>query len=230
MSKPNDRNRKTCRNGGLAFAAFLLAMLAPAVQAQACSEGGHNVQCSEMGTIRMDSVREIKGDPIQVTSEVTLNSNFKDHGARWFLFSVRNVTADGTNPIVIKVDSFAANGNPVVTSKQDIKSNEADYWVDVEDVPVGQPIHIDMTVGATDSGAFQLETLVMAFDRGYAPVTDSTGAQASLFSFTLLGVKQPTASMGAGPLSKGYSVPGLEAPAAVMACAAVALLARRRLA
>jgi hypothetical protein len=174
----------------------------------------------------MDSVREIKGSPIQLSTEVTLNSNFKDHGARWFLFSVRNVTADGTNPILLKVDGFSADGAQVVTSKVDQKAYESDFWVDVEDVPVGKTIHIDMTVGATDAGAFQLETLVMAFDRGYSAVADSSGAEASLFSFTLLGVKSATGSVGASPLSHGYTVPGLELPALVAALGAVAVLRR----
>ena len=215
------------RPGAIALAA-LLVTLVPAVQAGTCQEGGHNMQCSELGTIRMDSVREIKGSPIQVSAEITLNGNFKDHGARWFLFSVRNVTSDGTNPIMVQVDSFNADGAKVVTSKVEQKSYESDFWVDVEDVPVGKTIHIDMTIGASDAGAFQLETLVMAFDRGYTPVTDSTGAEASLFSFTLLGVKSTTGSVGAGPLSKGYSVPGLELPALVACLGAAILLARRK--
>jgi MYXO-CTERM domain-containing protein len=216
------------RAATLALACLVAAAALPAAAAQSCSEGGHNVQCSELGSIRMESVREIKGTPIQVTSEVTLNSNFQEHGARWFLFSVRNVTADGTNPVLIKVDSFTADGANVVTTKTEQKPYEDDYWVAVEDVPVGKTIQIAMTVGATDSGAFQLETLVMAFDRGYAAVTDSTGAQASLFSFTLLGVKTPTASLGAGPLSHGYTVPGVEVPAAVGVLALAVAAARRR--
>jgi hypothetical protein len=228
MRPKNASARRPLAAGALAFAVFLVATLVPAAQAQACSESGHNVQCSEFGTIRMDSVREIKGDPIHVTSQVTLNTDFKSSGARWFLFSVRNVTADGTNPIMIKVDSFTADGANVVTSKVDQKSYESDFWVDVEDVPVGKQIAIEMTVGAGDAGAFQLETLVMAFDRGYAPITDSTGAEASLFSFTLLGVKSATADVGAGALSKGYTVPSLQVPAVLAVSLAVAALARRR--
>jgi hypothetical protein len=212
--------------GGVAFAAFLVAALAPAAQA-ACQESGHNVQCSELGTIRMDGVREIKGSPIQVATDVTLNSNFKEHGARWFLFSVRNVTSDGANPVLLAVDGFTADGAPITTSKVEQKPYESDFWVDVEDVPVGKAIHIAMTVGATEAGAFQLETLVMAFDRGYSPVTDSSGAMASLFSFTLLGVKDPTGSVGAGPLSTGYKVPGVEVPALLGALGAALLLRRR---
>jgi hypothetical protein len=210
----------------LALAALLLAA-APAQAAEPCSEGGHNVQCSELGSIRMDSVREIKGTPIQVAMEVTLNSNFKDHGARWFLFSVRNITTDGANPISLKVDGFTAGGTPIVTSKVEQKYYESDFWVDASDVPVGKTIRIDMTVGAADAGAFQLEALVMAFDRGYAAVTDSTGHEASLFSFTLLGVKSPTAAVGAGPLSKGYTVPSLQVPAAIAVLGLAAALRRR---
>ncbi|HUR62671.1 MAG TPA: hypothetical protein VM286_09950 [Candidatus Thermoplasmatota archaeon] len=224
-----DRPASALRALTIASAALLVATLVPTAAAQSCQEGGHNVQCSELGTIRMDSVREIRGDPIKVQAQVLLNSNFKDHGARWFLFSVRNVTSDGTNPIMINVEGFTADGAPVVTSKKEVKSFEADFWVDVEDVPVGKTITIDMTVGAADAGAFQLETLVMSFDRGYAPVLDSTGAEASLFSFTLLGVKSATGSVGAGPLSDGYSVPGLGLPA-LLAAVGAALLVRRRFA
>lgn len=218
----------------LALAALATALALAALPAQAatpCSEPGHNTQCAEMGSIRMDSVREIKGSPIQAYAEVTLNSNMKDHGARWFLFSVRNVTADGTNPVSLKVDSFAADGAAIPTYKVDTKSYEADYWVDASDVPVGKTIRIDMTVGAADAGAFQLETLVMAFDRGYAAVTDSTGAEASLFAFTLLGVKEPSPAVGTGVLSHGYSVPAPALPAtaaAVGAAALVAVAVRRR--
>lgn len=218
------------RAGSIAFAAFLVAALVPAAAAQACSEPGRNVQCSELGSIRMDSVREIRGAPIQLAAEVTLNSAFKEQGARWFLFSVRNVTGDGINPVQLQVDSFTADGAPIVTSKDERKAHETNFWVDVEDVPVGKTIRIEMTVGSAEAGAFQLEALVMAFDRGYAAMHDSTGAEASLFSFTLLGVKSPTGAVGASPLSRGYTVPGLEAPAAALAVLASALLLRRRLA
>jgi len=213
---------------GVAVAALLLAV--PAAAAQQCSEPGHNVQCSELGSIRMDAVREIKGAPIQAYVEVTLNSNFKDHGARWFLFSVRNLTSDGANPISIKVDGFTAGGSPVVTTKTDTKYYETDYWVDADDVPVGKTIRIDMTVGAADTGAFLLEALAMPFDRGYAPVTDATGAEASLFSFTLLGVKSSTPGVGASPLSHGYTVPSLQVPAALAVLGVAAAVQRRRLA
>ncbi|MCA1811086.1 MAG: hypothetical protein LC623_03630 [Halobacteriales archaeon] len=208
----------------LALAALLL-LCAPAQAAEPCSEGGRNVQCSELGSIRMDSVREIKGSPIQVAMEVTLNSNFKEHGARWFLFSVRNITGD--NPVSLQVNGFTAGGAPVVTSKVEQKSYESDFWVDASDVPVGKTLRIDMTVGAAEAGAFQLEALVMAFDRGYAAVTDSTGHEASLFSFTLLGVKSPTPAVGAGTLSKGYTVPSLQVPAAIAVLGLAAALRRR---
>jgi hypothetical protein len=226
-TRPSRNDRTPGTRAGVAFAAFFLAALAPAAAAAPCTEGGHNVQCSELGSIRMDSVREIKGSPIQLSTEVTLNSNFKDHGARWFLFSVRNLTSDGANPIQIHIDGFSADGAKIATSKADQKSYESDFWVDVEDVPVGKTIRIDMTVGAADAGAFQLEALVMAFDRGYSAITDSTGAEASLYSFTLLGVKSPTGSIGAGPLSGGYTVPTYQIPALIGILGVAALLRRR---
>jgi hypothetical protein len=130
---------------------------------------------------------------------------------------------------MVNLDSFTADGAQIVTSKKEVKPYEVDLWVDVEDVPVGKTITLDMTVGAAEAGAFQLETLVMSFDRGYAPVTMSGGVEASLFSFTLLGVKSPTGSVGAGPLSDGYSVPGLGLPA-LLAAVGVALIVRRRFA
>lgn len=228
---PPDRTHPPRRRAGApALAALLLAALACAGTAQAestCQEPGRNMQCSELGTIRMDNVREIRGSPIEVAVEVTLNSNFQEHGARWFLFSVRNLTGDGANPVTLKVTSFAAGGAPLTTNKVDERPSETALWVDAEDVPVGQPIRIDMSVGAAEAGAFQLEALVMPFDRGYSPITDSTGMEASLFSFTLLGVKSPSASVAAEALSDGYTVPSLQVPAALAVLGVAAALRRR---
>jgi hypothetical protein len=74
----------------------------------------------------------------------------------------------------------------------------------------------------------------MAFDRGYAPVRDGAGNEASLFSFTLLGVNKETAagsSGGGGSFLQGYKLPGFETgPALVaitLAVAAVAVARRR---
>lgn len=201
--------------------------------AAGCSETGKNVQCTEFGTISMDSQRDIRGQPIDVTASVTLHTAYADRGARWVMFSVRNVTDDGTNPVTISLTRFATDAGDVVTTRiEHEKTNELNLWVDVLDTPVGSPITLAMQVGATERGAYRLETLVMAFDRGYAPIKDSAGNDASLFSFTLLGVNKETAKSvpaGSGSVLQGYKMPGFGvAPTlGVLAVATIALLRKR---
>jgi hypothetical protein len=221
-----------------AVALCLLAVLAllPQAGAQgACSEPGKNMQCTEFGTIAMDSQRDIRGDTIGIVAAITLNTAYADHGVRWLLFSVRNVTEDGSNPVTLSLNKFSTDSGDVVTTRVEHPSpNELNLWVDVLDTPVMTPIRLDVQVGSTDRGAYRLETLVMAFDRGYAPVRDGAGNEASLFSFTLLGVNKETAagsSGGGGSFLQGYKLPGFETgPALVaitLAVAAVAVARRR---
>lgn len=214
-----------------AFTAFALLALVPVAQAQECGMSGMNGQCTEFGSIAMESQRDIRGDAIDLAVTFTLNTAYADQGSRWLLVSVRNVETDGSNPVTIEMTSFASAYGDILTTRVEQPSpNELNLWVETLDTPVGTPITLDLSVGATERGAFQLETLVMAFDRGYAPVKDSLGNDASLFSFTLLGVNEETAGVSSdkGSLLRGNKVPGFEAVAVIGALVAVALVLKRR--
>jgi len=210
----------------------LLVGAVPAAAQSGCTEAGKNVQCTEFGAITMDSQRDIRGEAIDLTASIVLNTAYSDHAARWLLFSVRNVTDDGSNPVTITLVRFASNAGDIVTTRVEHPSaNVLNLWVDTLDAPVGTPITLDMKIGSTDRGAYRLETLVMAFDRGYAPVVDSSGHDASLFSFTLLGVNKETAGVASdgGSLLDGHKMPGLEiVPIIAIVTAAAAIVARRR--
>lgn len=229
QAQPTMRVRSTIAALGLVA---LLALAQPAGAQGGCTEAGKNVQCSEFGAITMDSQRDIRGDPIDLTATITLNTAYGDHAARWLLFSVRNVTSDGSNPVTITLVRFGTSAGEIVTTRAEHPSaNELNLWVDTLDAPVGTPITLDMKIGSTDRGAYRLETLVMAFDRGYAPVKDSSGNDASLFSFTLLGVNKETAGVSAdgGSIMDGHKLPGMEAiPALVAVTLVAAVLIRRR--
>jgi hypothetical protein len=216
-----------------ALAVALLLGLSPAAAQGGCSEDGRNMQCTGFGRISMESQRDIRGDPIDVAAAITLDTAYADQGARWLLFSVRNVEADGSNPVTIELDHFTSPYGDIVTTRVDhATANELDLWVDILDTPVGAPIDLAVHVGATERGAFRLETLVMAFDRGYEPLKDSAGNDASLFSFTLLGVNKETGAVNpdGGSLAEGKKLPALGAVPLLSAVALLAVLARRRLA
>lgn len=231
---PHRPARPRARTGLAALlGASLLLALAPLAQAQdPCSSPGMNGQCTEFGAIAMEAQRDIRGEPIDLAASFTLATVYPEQGARWLLVSVRNVEADGSNPVTIDVVRFGSEHGEILTTRVERPGpNEVNLWAETLDVPVGSPITLDLRVGASERGAFRLETLVMAFDRGYAPVKDSLGNDASLFSYTLLGVNEETASVGGGDdgsLLSGNKVPGLGAGALFMALAAVAVLARRR--
>jgi hypothetical protein len=218
---------------GLAFGLAVLLSLSPAGAQGACMQPERNVQCTEFGTIAMDSQRDIRGKAIEVTTDVHLNTGYEDRGTRWLLFSIRNVEADGSNPVTIQLDRFSSPYGDVVTTRVDHNTaNELNLWVDILDLPIGMPIELKVNVGATERGAFRLETLVMAFDRGYAPI-QVAGSDASLFSFTLLGVNEETGAISPGGDSflDGKKLPALGLipllAAVGAAVAAVALTGRR---
>ena len=214
-----------------ALALALLLGLSPAAAQGSCAEDGRNVQCTGFGRISMESQRDIRGDPIDVAASITLDTAYADQGARWLLFSVRNVEADGSNPVTIELDHFTSPSGDIVTTRvEHATANELDLWVDILDTPVGVPIDLALHVGSTERGAFRLETLVMAFDRGYAPIQDSAGNDASLFSFTLLGVNKETGAVNpdGGSIADGKKLPALGAVPLLSAVALLALLARRR--
>lgn len=216
----------------LALGMAALLALSPAGAQGSCAVPERNAQCTEFGTIAMDSQRDIRGEPIDIAADITLNTAYEDQGARWLLFSVRNVEADGSNPVTIELNGFSSAYGEIVTTRVDHDTaNELDLWVDVLDTPVGIPIDLDVKVGATERGAFRLETLVMAFDRGYAPLKDAAGNDASLFSFTLLGVNEETGSISPGgdSLSDGKKLPALGLVPLLAAVAAAVVLFGRRL-
>jgi hypothetical protein len=239
-SLPSSHQPRTLPRAGravaLGFALGLAALLAsPQVAAQdnGCSMAGRNAQCTAFGTVSMESQRDIRGDPIDVSIPIELSTAYADQGTRWLLFSVRNVTSDGSNPVTIQLTKFSTDSGDVVTTRVEQRTpNELNLWVDILDTPVQKPITLDVQVGSTERGAFRLETLVMAFDRGYSPIKDSDGNDASLFSFTLLGVNKETGGMqvNGGSLSDGHKLPGLEALPILAALGAAAVLARRRVA
>lgn len=225
------RGRVRVRVLASALTAFALLALVPLSQAQSCGEPGMNGQCTEFGSIAMEGQRDIRGDPIGLSVTFTLNTAYADQGSRWLLVSVRNVESDGSNPVTIDMQSFSSAYGDILTTRVEQPSpSELNLWVETLDTPVGTPIVLDLKVGATDRGAFQLETLVMAFDRGYAPVKDSAGNDASLFSFTLLGVNEETSAVSRdkGSLLRGNKVPGIEAAAVIGALVAVAFVLKRR--
>lgn len=227
---PPTTGRPHARRATVLAACLLLAVL-PAASAQTCGEPGMNGQCTEFGSISMEGQRDIRGEVIDLTVSFTLNTAYADQGSRWLLVSVRNVEADGSNPVTIDLVRFASAYGDILTTRVEQPSpSELNLWVETLDTPVGTPIVLDLRVGATQRGAFQLETLVMAFDRGYAPMRDSVGNDASLFSFTLLGVNEETQAVSSdkGSLLRGNKVPGLEASALLAVLAACALALRRR--
>ncbi len=238
-------NTNTTQSGGArrrtALRAFIpalcigamIALAQPAWAQGGCTQAEKNMQCTEFGTISMDSQRDIRGEPIDITATITLDTAFADQGARWLLFSVSNVTEESGEPITITLKGFSTYYGAIVTTRVEHHSaNMLNLWVDTLDTPVGTPISLDLKVGATERGAYRLEVLVMAFDRGYAPVQDAYGNDASLFSFTLLGVNKETkggsGGAGAGGFLDGNKVPGFGfIPALAALMVAGALLLRR---
>lgn len=231
---PAGRKGRIAQRATLALSLGLAAVLAmsPVGAQGSCAEPERNAQCTEFGRIAMDSQRDIRGERIDVSADVTLNTGYENRGARWILFSVRNVEADGSNPVTIELNHFTSPYGDIVTTRVDHETaNELDLWVDILDLPVGMPIELDVNVGSTERGAFRLETLVMAFDRGYAPIKDSAGNDASLFSFTLLGVNDEAGAINPGgdSITDGKKLPGLGLIPFLAAVAAAVVLAGRRL-
>lgn len=209
-----------------------LVALAGSSVAQDCRRNGVNSECNEFGQIHMDDRKNVEGEPVDVNTTITLNTNYEDRDARWIMFSVRNVTADGSSPISIRLNSFSTDEGEVVTTRVvHDDPNELNLWVDVLDLPVDEPIEIDVTVGVTERGAFSVETLVLAFDRGYDPIKNSSGKDASLFSYTLLGVNEatdPVSSSSTGSSLGIRGVPSLAVAGTVSTLGLAASLARRR--
>src|SRR5688572_11529483 len=92
-----------------------LLSLSPAA-AQGCVQDGYNMQCTEFGSIAMETQRDIRGDAIDITTDVLLNTAYEDQGARWLLFSIRNVEADGSNPVTLELTGFSSSYGDIVTT------------------------------------------------------------------------------------------------------------------
>lgn len=219
-------------------AALVLMATAPAGQAQDpqqnCAPAGMSGQCNELGTVYMDFQRNIDGQPIDVTVHITLEKLYREQETRAFLFSVRNASTDrGPSPVTVSVTRFATSEGDLAVSKSETPGpNEVDLWVDVLDVPLNTPIELTAHVGARDKGAFQLEVLVMPFDRAYHTVRQSDGSDASLFASTMLAVNGVTGDTSGktgvfANNSIGKKLPGPEAWMLAPALLAGLLLARR---
>lgn len=172
-------------------------------KAEPCEAAGMNIQCNDFGRISMLNKYDIRGTAVSVPINVTLATSYPDLDTRWIMFSVRNTTEDGANPVMIRFDGIHTPFGELVTSNvENHGPHEMAVWVHMLDVPIGVPITLDITVGASERGAFLLEAIVMAFDRGYEPVLDQ-GKELSLYSSSMLGVNKETNSLsGAGGKSQ----------------------------
>lgn len=194
-----------------------------------CGIKNKNSECNDFGSIVMDSQTDIKGEPVEVDAEITLDTAYEDREVRWVMFSIRNTTDDGS-PVDLELIRFGTATDIIpVTRMDNPSSSEISLWVDILDVPVDEKITLSVEAGSSEQGAYRLEALVMPFDRGYAPVQDRSGESISLFSFTLLAVNEATGSggLGAGSLMD-RAVPGAPVTAALAMLGAAAFLWRRR--
>jgi nitrogen fixation protein len=160
-----------------------------------CTVPGYNVQCNELGMISMPLEQEIRGEPVTLVANTTLRTNYAHLEARWMMFSIRNITMSGQSPVTVEVKRFGTTADEVLVTRVDRHgASQVQLWVDVLDVPVGVPLALELNVGATERGAYRLESLVMPFDRHYQALPGAAGTNATLFSFTLLGVNADTPS------------------------------------
>lgn len=231
MVKPH-----TTRNllaNALLCAGLLMAFMAPGALASHgttdCEQEGKNTQCNALGSIAMETQAEILGEPILVHITTTVDDTHSQQGARYIMFSIRHDAAD--SPVSLSLASFETSKGEIFTERIDQPiPNEINVWVQVADIPEGKPIDIAVEVGSSDRGAFRLETLVMAFDRGYEPVRGTDGNDVTLFSFTMLGVNEESSSVASGSgasLIDRVRVPGPGLPLATLGVVAAGLWARR---
>lgn len=203
-----------------------------------CYEPGFNMECNEFGDIRMQSNDEVRGEPIETTTYINLDRSFEDReegpDARWVMFAVRNVTPAGESPVEVEIDGFETNtSGEIITTREDRESpSEINLWVDVLDLPIDEEIRVEATVGVTELGAYQLETIVIPFDRAYDPLVHPNGESISLFSFTMLGVHEPTSSLGAGQgegwIATAQEIPTVGALVAMLTLGTMAAATARR--
>ena len=211
---------------------FAVAVLAvPAGAQRGCEQDGKNMQCNEFGTISMDTQREIRGEPIEVTVDAMVLDNHMEQGARYIMFSVRHDNAGHASPVSLELKKLSTRHGAIFTDRVDHDiPNEINVWAHVADVPENTPIQLVVGVGASDRGAFRLETLVMPFDRGYEGLRDRSGEEVTMFSFTMLGVNEETGDVGGGDRSfvDKLRTPGFTGGAGLAALVVVAALVLRR--
>lgn len=211
------------------FALAVLGLLAVAGSASAqddCQESGKNIECNAFGRIAMENRERVKGEPVDVNASITLNTSYEDQGARWIMFSIRNVTDRGPSPVSVQLNTFSTDEGEIVTTRVDHEQeNELNLWVDVLDLPVGEEITLDVTVGCTEEGAYAVETLVLAFDRGYDPIKNASGENVGLFSYTLLGVNEATEAVSAANGDEPLGIRGVPGPTSLAAAGSVTIAA-----
>ncbi len=193
---------------------------------QDCRKSGKNGQCNEFGEIWMDNRVDVEGERVDLRADIMLYTDFSERNTRWIMFSMRNISQELGHPVDVELRAFNTEHGDIVTTREDYQDHRVDLWVDVLDLPVNTPIVVEMNVGVTERGAFDMETMVLAFDRGYDPITMSGGQEASLFAYTTLSVTEATS--GSGLMSKIQNVPGVGAVAVLGALAAVAVAIGRR--
>lgn len=243
-SSDRTRDRGALWPTALAVVLGLLMVLAPAHVATAghgqsedtssedCEKDGVNIECNEFGVIEMPTTEDMKGSPVTLSAEITLDKSYEDRDARWIMFSVRNVTEDGNSPVSIDLQAFNTSSGDVVTTRviQD-EPSELNLWVDVLDLPVDEPINLEVEVGVTERGAFAIETIVIPFDRGYEPIKDEQGESVSLYSSTLLAVNGATTTTTTeddGSILEGNKLPGAATGLTLILLSATALVLNAR--
>lgn len=191
-----------------------------------CKESGKNIECNEFGRIAMDHRQRVKGDPVDVNATITLNRTYENQGARWIMFSIRNVTDSGESPVSLRLNTFSTDDGEVVTTRVDHEDeNELNLWVDVLDLPTREPITLEVSVGCTEEGAYAVETLVLVFDRGYDPIKNASGENVGLFSNTLLGVNEATDPISTSSSDSPLGIRDVPGAGALGAAGAVAIVA-----
>lgn len=188
-----------------------------------CDEPGYDMECSKLGSIRMPSTQAIEGEPEAITASIWLNSDMEEENARWWLFKVDS--EHGQDVVHATVNAFSTEDGTVLTTRESTDHPvEQEFWVDIADLPVQQEITIDMTVGSTEVGAYEVEVHVIPFDRGYENLYDENGETYGLYASTTLSVTEATDPFGGGDQAAWISLlreaPG---PGAYLAVAAIVL-------
>lgn len=210
---------------------FVPGAAASGHQEDGCDEAGYDIECNELGSVRMPSTQKIEGEPERITASIWLNSDMEEEDARWWMFKVDS--EHGHDVVHATVDAFATVDGPVITERESTDGPvEQEYFVDILDLPVQEEIRIEMTVGSTEVGAYEVEVQVIPFDRGYETLSDGEGGTYNLYSSTTLSITEATDPFGEGDdapwIALVREVPGLSVSLMVAAVALVGVGARAR--